>query len=96
MGEKNKVVVEGALELKEVVTYLENLVGTLKAGSVRIQQGLDQVTLKPTAIVDLKIEASEKEGKEKLSIKVSWSKDPKYGVGEGVSISTAETKLDIS
>ena len=95
MGDKNKVVVEGALELKEVVTYLENLVKALKAGTLHIQQGLNTVTLKPTSIVDMKIEATQKEGKEKLSVKIAWGSDPKYGVTDGISITTTEPTLDI-
>ena len=96
MSDKNKVVVEGSLQLEEVVSYLENLVSTLKAGTIHIQQGLNSVTLRPTSIVDVKIEASQKEGKEKLSVKVAWSGDPKYGVTDGISISTDAPKLDIA
>lgn len=96
MSDKNKVVVEGSLQLEEVVSYLDNLVATFKAGTIHIQQGLNSVTLRPTSIVDVKIEASQKDGKEKLSVKIGWSSDPKYGVTDGISITTDQPKLDIA
>jgi amphi-Trp domain-containing protein len=96
MGSKNKVLMEGAMELKEAVTYLETLVSTLKTETVHMQRGEDAVTLRPTSIVDMKISASQKEGKEKLSIKLGWSSDPKYGLPEDISISGEEPKLDIA
>ena len=95
MSDKNKVVVEGALQRAEAVAHLERLVAALKAGSVHIQQGADSACLTPPAIVDLKIEASQKADKEKLSLKLSWSSDPKYGVADDVSISAAEPTLTI-
>lgn len=91
---KNKVIVEGTLEFKEAITYLENLVGTLKSGSARIEQGVKSVTLTPTNIVDFKIEAKQKEGKEKLSIMMAWADDGKYGVNDGVNISSGNPKAE--
>lgn len=95
MSDKNKVVVEGALQRAEAVAHLERLVAALKAGSLHIQQGPDSACLTPPDIVDLKIEASQKADKEKLAIKLSWSSDPKYGVAGDVSISSTDPILTI-
>ena len=108
MGDKNKLVVKGAVEFQEVLAYLENIVNTLKDGKVNIQKGQESIILTPPPIVDFKIEASQKKDKSKLSIKIGWEKDAKYGIQDAVNISsetpdetagqpaTVVPKLDIS
>lgn len=93
---KQKVTVEGAVELSEAVAYLEKIVTALKAGQVHLQQGLKEVDLVPPSIVDLKIEAKKKDDSERISIKIGWSGDPKYGMQSGVSISPGTPPMDIA
>lgn len=88
MSDKQKVVVEGALQRAEAVAHLERLAQALKAGSVVLQQGADQVRLAPPDILDLKIEAERKADKAKLTVKLSWSGDARYGVDGELSISS--------
>lgn len=69
---KNKVKMEGMLELREVVARLEDVVSNLKAGSLCMAVGEDCVTLRPTSIVAVTMKASQKKDKEKFALELSW------------------------
>jgi len=70
--EKKSVVLKEKMELDKVIACLEDIVASLKAGTMCIQHGDDLITLKPTASVELEIEAVMKKGKEKLALELSW------------------------
>ncbi len=69
---KNKVKMEGMLELREVVARLEDVLSNLQAGSICMAVGEDCVTLRPTSIVSVSMKASQKKDKEKFSLELSW------------------------
>ncbi len=91
---KNKVKIDGTMELSQVISYLEDLVGGLKAGKVHVQLGQESVMLSPGNIVDCEIEVSQKKDKEKMTLELSWKKD-ESGT-EVVKISTAGPKIEIT
>ncbi len=91
---KNKVSIDGALELNQVTAYLEDLLNGLKAGKVHIQLGDESVSLAPSSIVDCEIEVSQKKEKEKISIQLSWKKDASSK--ENVKISATGPRVEIS
>ncbi len=63
------------MELEKVAFYLEDLLASLKSGTLCIQQGENLVTLHPGQFVDFEVEAASKKGKEKLSLELSWRND---------------------
>ncbi len=63
------------MELEKVAFYLEDLLASLKSGTLCIQQGENLVTLHPSQFVDFEVEAASKKGKEKLSIELNWRND---------------------
>ncbi len=70
--EKMEVDLKETLGKQNVIRYLEDLVNGLKAETVCIQAGEDMVTLKPSKIFEIVIEASSKKDKEALAVKLSW------------------------
>ncbi|KUG27252.1 hypothetical protein ASZ90_002888 [hydrocarbon metagenome] len=86
---KNKVKMEGMLELREVVARLEDVVSNLKAGSICMAVGEDCVTLRPTSIVSVSMKASQKKDKEKFSLELSWKTGPNAELAPEARISGA-------
>jgi amphi-Trp domain-containing protein len=76
MGKENKreVEFEGTMDVKQATEYLEKLLASFKAGTVCVQRGSAAVALKPEPVVNLEVEAKQKESKESLSIKLKWRK----------------------
>lgn len=73
--EKRAVIIKEKMELTKVVDCLEDLLTSLKAGTLCVQHGDDLVTLNPSAFVKLEIEASVKKGKESFSLELNWHND---------------------
>ena len=69
---KDKVKVEGVMDTKEMIAYLEDLVSGFKAGSVCMTVGEECLTLKPRGVMDVSLKVSQKKDKEKLSLEVQW------------------------
>jgi amphi-Trp domain-containing protein len=69
---KDKVKVEGVMDVKEVIAYLEDVVAGFKAGSVCMTVGEECLTLKPRGVMDAVLKVSQKKGKEKFSLEVAW------------------------
>ncbi|TVM19822.1 amphi-Trp domain-containing protein [Oceanidesulfovibrio indonesiensis] len=91
---KNKVKIDGTMDLAQVIAYLEDIIGGLKAGTVHVQLGQESVMLSPGNIVDCEIEVSQKKDKEKMTLELSWKKD-ESGT-DVVRISTAGPKIEIA
>ncbi|THB68693.1 MAG: amphi-Trp domain-containing protein [Desulfovibrio sp.] len=96
MSSKNKVEIEGTMELTQVATYLEDLLKGIKAGTVHVQLGGDSVLLHPKSIVDFEMEVTQKKEKEKITLEMSWKTDGTTGPGSGVTISSSGPTLEIS
>lgn len=79
MGSGNKVEIEGAMDLSQAITYLEDVLASLKDGLIKVEAGNDIVVLRPAAAVDFEMSASQKKDKEKFSLKLSW-KQSKDGI----------------
>ncbi|MCA1946461.1 MAG: amphi-Trp domain-containing protein [Desulfovibrio sp.] len=94
MGKNNKVKIDGAMELGQVITYLEDVVKGLKAGTVHVQLGQDSVLLHPSSILSFEMEVSQKKDKEKFSFEMSWKTEDR--ASEDVRISTSAPTVEIS
>ncbi|KMY66719.1 hypothetical protein AAU61_16625 [Desulfocarbo indianensis] len=75
----SKVEIEGAMGLNQAISYLEDVLNSLKGGTIRVEAGTDIVVLRPSQAVDFSMSASQKKDKEKFSLKISW-KQPKDGL----------------
>ncbi len=69
---KKEVSLKRTMETKQAISYLEDIVSSMKAGTVCVQRGDEFVTLKPSAPIDMDIEAEQKKDKESLVIELSW------------------------
>lgn len=69
---KDKVKVEGVMDVREVVAYLEDVLAGFKAGSICMTVGEDCLTLRPRGVMEVGLKVSQKKDKEKLSLEVEW------------------------
>ncbi|MCB2225032.1 MAG: amphi-Trp domain-containing protein [Desulfarculaceae bacterium] len=79
---KNEISYKAGLGASQALGHLEDLVRKLKAGSVCLQVGGEHVslTLDSGAPLELSLSASQKKGKNRLSLELSW-KDLQRGEG---------------
>ena len=71
--EKQKIGVKMNLPYTEAVAYLEDLLKSLKAGTVVVESGGDHVTMKPGDNVVIEVEAKVKKGKQKFGLEIGWT-----------------------
>lgn len=81
MGSGTKVEIEGAMDLNQAISYLEDVLNSMKEGVIRVETGDEMVMLRPSQAVDFEMSASQKKDKEKFSFKLSWKK-PKDDIKE--------------
>ena len=86
MSEKKKVKTKGTMQRDKVVSQLEDLVESLKNGSLSVTVGEETLTLSPQEIVEFEMEVSAKKDKEKLSIEINWKKPPFSAIDANVKI----------
>lgn len=77
MGSGNKIKVDGIMELSQAITYLEDILASLKEGVFRLEAGGDSLTLCPEKVVEFEMSVSQKKDKEKFELEISWKKDEK-------------------
>ena len=63
------------VELPKAIAYLEDLVKSLKAGRICITNCEKSLTLTPEPVVKLELEASQKNDKEELALRIAWRKE---------------------
>ena len=69
---KSEVSFEGTMSLSEVLAYLEGFTASLREGAVRVEQGEDQVILRPGEAVALAVKAKSKKSKQSVRLELSW------------------------
>lgn len=84
---KNELCIRGRMELRTVIAYLEDLVASLKAGRVCVEQGEKSIVLQPQPLVTVEIEAEKRGSKESLEIELSWSAAARNGESLSLRIS---------
>ena len=90
MSDKKENKVESVVELSRAIQYLEDVVASLKSGSVSVDGMNGMLTLIPEPTVKLKIEATQKASKESLSLKVSWRKGDMVGEPTEIRVSAGQ------
>lgn len=71
--DKNKIGLEGEMELSRVIALLEDIVSGLKCGVTHFSFGERTLRLTPSPVVQVEIKASQKKKEEKIGLKLSWS-----------------------
>jgi amphi-Trp domain-containing protein len=69
---RGRIEFNALLSREEAVAYFESIVDGLRRGSLRLNQGTNEVTLAPTAQLEVSVEARVKDGKERLIFDLSW------------------------
>jgi amphi-Trp domain-containing protein len=69
---KKEAKVKAAMELPKAISYLDDLVASLKAGRVTIADGVQDLSLVPEEAVKVEVKASQKADKESISLEISW------------------------
>ena len=96
MGKKNELRVEQKVSWDLALVLLEDLVKSFKEGKACIQDGKNFITLKPAGDVDIELQASEKKGKQKLEIAISWKEvSPDGKPVREVKISSQEPEIEL-
>jgi amphi-Trp domain-containing protein len=72
--DKEKIKVEGVMQITEVIANLERLVADMKTGLVSLSAGDESLELRPSVLVNVDMKASRKKDKEKFSLEISWKK----------------------
>ncbi len=85
---KNQIELKLTADVNTVISALEDIVRSMKDGKVCIESGGRFVTLNPSDVIDMEIEASQKKGKEKIAIELEWK--------EMVPVSEAGAEFKIS
>jgi len=75
--EKNdlKLKIKASTSIENAVSYLEDIISSLKAGKIVLQKGEECMALSPKENVSFEVKATEKKDKEKLSVEISWRKN---------------------
>ncbi len=88
---KDKLKIDSIMPLDQVIGKLEELVGSLKNGSLNIQFGQETMQLTPSGVVDFEMKVSKKKDKEKLSLEICWEPDQ----DQAMQISTQEPGMKL-
>jgi amphi-Trp domain-containing protein len=82
MGDKGKecVKLKDTLSATEVAERLAWLRTCLLDGSLAISSGQDEITLTPASVIAMKLKASRKKDREKISVELEWRPGPLSGL----------------
>jgi amphi-Trp domain-containing protein len=72
---KNEVNVKCKMETDAVASLFSDMANSFREGKVVIQKGGSFVTLKPFGQIEVELEATEKKGKQKIEIQLSWKEE---------------------
>jgi len=94
---KNEVEIKCKMEADTAADMLLDLANSFKKGKVVIQKGASFVTLRPTGVIAVEIEAVEKKGKQKIEIQLDWEEEILLDTaGAKIKISAADPILDVA
>jgi amphi-Trp domain-containing protein len=72
MGDKQVFEFEGSASPAEAADALDRIADGIRARSLWLSLGEDEITVCPTGDLSMEIEASEKKGKAKIEIAIAW------------------------
>jgi amphi-Trp domain-containing protein len=81
---------------RKAMGYLEDILEGMKNGRIVMHRGDQSITFHPVDAVEMEIEAKEKEGKQELSVEMTWRESAHAGEMGGLTISSEESKSEES
>lgn len=91
---KKEAKVKAAMELPKAVSYLDDLVTSLKAGSITVANDDQELSLTPEEIVKVEVKATQKAEKESFCIELSWRKPAEVAPEVDLKISPSEAATE--
>ncbi len=91
---KKELRFKGKMEIHSVISYLEDLIKSLREGTLYVQQGDEYVALHPVELMKLEVEASRKEEKERLMFEISWKKEATIPCQSELKITPSEPEKE--
>jgi amphi-Trp domain-containing protein len=74
--EKMKIRATETLDLESALAHLENILGGMKHGGLRLRSDDNFVDLVPGKTVEVEVSAKQKKGMQHLSLEMTWPFDP--------------------
>ena len=74
MGDKQEFEFEGAATPTEAADALNRIADGIRARSLSLAMGEEEITIHPDGDLSMEIEASEKKGKAKIEIAIAWKR----------------------
>jgi amphi-Trp domain-containing protein len=71
---KKEIEAKWDVDAEKAAAYFEELAKSLKSGTIYIRSSEEIVVLKPSKVIEIKVEAGSKKHSEKIEIKMSWEK----------------------
>lgn len=90
---KREISFKGRIAQAKAIAYIEELLNGLKNDALYVQNDDEYVALKPTDDVLFEVEASQKKGKERLSIELTWTQPEPMEEETGLRILTSEPEI---
>ncbi|SLM32655.1 hypothetical protein MTBBW1_790053 [Desulfamplus magnetovallimortis] len=88
---KQEINIKHELSVEETVDLFNEISKSISEGTISIEYGEKQISLKPGCRFDVEIEATRKKGKQKLNIELSWKEeDPTCACKPVLKISSQE------
>ncbi len=79
--------------VEQTITYIKDLIDGLKAGTVCIQEEDEYIALKPEEIILLEVKATQKKGKEKFQLELTWQKGDEMSQDIDLKITSKEPEV---
>jgi amphi-Trp domain-containing protein len=70
--EKKTIEIEATMNREQTAAYFRMLANGLESGSLEIKSGEEVLTLSPSDMISVEIEAKQKKDKSKFSMEMSW------------------------
>lgn len=88
MSKKNEIELKCFMNTTEVITWLESLVESFRAGRVVLTHGKQSLVLTPPEQVEVEVEARQKKGKSRFLLELSWKESEEVQSPQDFSISS--------
>lgn len=72
---KKEAKIKASLDLPQVVDRIEEVLRSLRSGTVSFVNGDHSLALQPTGPIKLQISATQKSNKESISLEISWRRE---------------------
>ncbi len=87
--EKRKVTARDTVDLEHALAHLEDILGGVRHGGLRLRSGDAFMDLVPGRTVDIEVSAKQKDGTQRLSFELSWKFDPSTVRSEAEPVTAA-------